>query len=196
MIVLLKYRIYQMVLNDWQRGKLPFFVPPPGCALEPKPEGGEATTEDQPEEEEPEADDDNDDDDNDDDGDVAVEDGSDAETTCTTDTTRTTDTTQTTDSLFENVKFKDYDEGDGGASLPGGGSERSTPVRRPPPINLQAGLEKTRVFFNQPSGFFGFFWGFFGFFNICAQKRGVLRVFFGFKNTFRCIQTLNYNHSY
>ncbi len=27
-----------MVLNDWQRGKLPFFVPPPGCHLEPNPE--------------------------------------------------------------------------------------------------------------------------------------------------------------
>ena len=28
-----------MVLNDWQRGKLPYFVPPPGCMLEPRPEG-------------------------------------------------------------------------------------------------------------------------------------------------------------
>ncbi len=175
-----------MVLNDWQRGKLPFFVPPPGCALEPKPEGGEVTTEDQPEEEEPEADDDNDDDDNDDDGDVAEEDGSDAETTCTTDTTRTTDTTQTTDSLFENVKFKDYDEGGESAPLPGGGSERSTPVRRPPPINLQAELGKIRVLKkNQPSGFFVFFlvflvfcfFWFFGFFYIFAQKRELLGFF-------------------
>jgi hypothetical protein len=185
-----------MVLNDWQRGKLPFFVPPPGCALEPKPEGGgELTTEDQPDEEEPEADDDNDDDDNDED--EEVEEGSDAETTCTTDTTQTTDTTKTTDSLFENVKFKDYDEG-GDAPLPGGGSERSTPVRRPPPINLQAGLEKTRVYYiKKPAQwffwvfgffcffcffwFFGFlvfwfFWFFWFFLYICPEER-VFRVF-------------------
>jgi nuclear GTP-binding protein len=32
--------VSKMVLNDWQRGKLPFFVPPPGCMLEPKPEDG------------------------------------------------------------------------------------------------------------------------------------------------------------
>jgi hypothetical protein len=154
MIVFAKYHIFQMVLNDWQRGKLPFFVPPPGCALEPKPEGGgEPTTEDQLDEE-PEADDDGDDDDNNEDEEVAEEEeGSDAETTCTTDTARTTDTTQTTDSLFENVKFKDYDEG-GDAPLPSGGSERSTPVRRPPPINLQAGLEKTRFFFLTSPWFF------------------------------------------
>jgi hypothetical protein len=167
-----------MVLNDWQRGKLPFFVPPPGCALEPKPEGGEPTTEDKPEEEEPEADDDDNDDDNDDE-DEEVEEGSDAETTCTTDTTRTTDTTQTTDSLFENVKFKDYDEGGESASLPGGGSERSTPVRRPPPINLQVGLEKTWVFYTKktsPVGFLVFFWVFW-FFYTFAQKREFLGFF-------------------
>ncbi len=52
---------------------------------------------------------------------------------------------------------------------------------------------------NQPSRFFVFL-GFFGFFlvflvfYIFAQKRGFLG-FFSFKNTFRCIQTLNYNHS-
>merc|ERR1719295_2176997 len=27
-----------MVLNDWQRGKLPYFIPPPGCNLQPKPD--------------------------------------------------------------------------------------------------------------------------------------------------------------
>jgi hypothetical protein len=51
-------------------------------------------------------------------------------------------------------------------------------------------------------GFFGFFWvflgflvflGFFGFF--CPDER-VFRVFCSFTNTLRCIQTLNYNHSY
>jgi hypothetical protein len=35
--------------------------------------------------------------------------------------------------------------------------------------------------------------GFFGFF--CPDER-VFRVFSSFMNTFRCIQTLNYNHSY
>jgi hypothetical protein len=43
--------------------------------------------------------------------------------------------------------------------------------------------------------FLGFFFGFFGFFYIFAQK-GEFLGFFSFKNTFRCIQTLNYNHSY
>jgi hypothetical protein len=55
-----------------------------------------------------------------------------------------------------------------------------------------AGLEKTRVFLKKPSpvGFFGFFLFFF------AQTRGFLGFFSSFTNTFRCIQTLNYNHSY
>ena len=35
--------VAKMVLNDWQRGKLPFFTPPPGCEQLPKPEG-EATS--------------------------------------------------------------------------------------------------------------------------------------------------------
>ncbi len=60
-------------------------------------------------------------------------------------------------------------------------------------LHLDAGLEKTRVFLkNQAQCFFGFF----GFLYIFAQKR-VFRAFsVSFKNTFRCIQTLNYNHSY
>merc|ERR1711860_249012 len=28
--------VAKMVLNDWQRGKIPFFVPPPGCEMPPK----------------------------------------------------------------------------------------------------------------------------------------------------------------
>jgi uncharacterized membrane protein YdjX (TVP38/TMEM64 family) len=65
---------------------------------------------------------------------------------------------------------------------------------------FQAGLEKTCFFFNQPIGFFGFFILFL-FFIFCfflyifAQKREFLG-FFSFKNTLRCIQTLNFNHSY
>ena len=30
--------VAKMVLNDWQRGKIPFFVPPPGCEMPPKNE--------------------------------------------------------------------------------------------------------------------------------------------------------------
>ncbi len=55
-----------------------------------------------------------------------------------------------------------------------------------------SGLKK-----NQPSGFFGGFFGFFGFFFgfFCPEER-VFWGFFSFTNTFGCIQTLNYNHSY
>ncbi len=70
------------------------------------------------------------------------------------------------------------------------------------PLPYQAGLEKN-VFFFKPSPvvflgflvFWVFFW-FFGFFYIFAQKKEEFLGFFSFKNTFRCIQTLNYNHSY
>jgi len=66
---------------------------------------------------------------------------------------------------------------------------------------LKAGLEKTRVFLKKPSpvGFFGFFWVFWvflGFFGFFGPDERVFRVFFSFTNTFGCIQTLNYNHSY
>jgi nuclear GTP-binding protein len=30
--------ISKMILNDWQRGKIPFFIPPPGCEFPPLPE--------------------------------------------------------------------------------------------------------------------------------------------------------------
>jgi nuclear GTP-binding protein len=38
--------VAKMVLNDWQRGKIPFFVPPPGCEFPPAPpkEGESAAT--------------------------------------------------------------------------------------------------------------------------------------------------------
>jgi hypothetical protein len=53
-------------------------------------------------------------------------------------------------------------------------------------------------FFKKPSpvGFLGFFWVFLGFFGIFCPDGRVFRVFFSFTNSFRCIQTLNYNHSY
>ncbi len=53
----------------------------------------------------------------------------------------------------------------------------------------QAGLEKTRIFLKKDPAqriFLGFF---------CPEER-VFMFFFNFKNTFRCIQTLNYNHFY
>jgi hypothetical protein len=51
----------------------------------------------------------------------------------------------------------------------------------------------------QPSGFFWVFLGFlgfFGFFWVFWPRREGFSVFFSFTNTFRCIQTINYNHSY
>jgi hypothetical protein len=64
---------------------------------------------------------------------------------------------------------------------PGGGELAA--VGHPPAPG--PGLEKTWFFKNktQPSVFFLIFWFLF-------------LGFFSFKNTFRCIQTLNYNHSY
>lgn len=48
--------VAKMVLNDWQRGKLPFFVPPPGCEMEPRPVGGEKEEEVEEEDDEEEED--------------------------------------------------------------------------------------------------------------------------------------------
>merc|ERR1711983_332310 len=90
--------VSKVVLNDWTRGKLPFFTPPPGCMMEPRPEGSqeeEAENEDEDEEEE-ESDAE------------AEEEYNEDEVESDTDTVHTTDTVQTTDtvdSLHENVKF-------------------------------------------------------------------------------------------
>ena len=47
--------VAKMVLNDWQRGKLPFFTPPPGCEQLPQqpaaPEEAQEETSDKQEEE-------------------------------------------------------------------------------------------------------------------------------------------------
>merc|ERR1719474_2164298 len=86
----------KMVLNDWTRGKLPYFTPPPGCMIEPRPdeEGDEADEDlDDTNVEEVEEDEDLD--------------NSDTETVATTDTT---ETTETVDSLFENVRFPKEEE--------------------------------------------------------------------------------------
>ena len=83
--------VSKIVLNDFNRGKLPFFTPPPGCMMEPKPEKieedendyEENDEEDEEEEEEEEVHDD----------DIV---DSDADTV---------ETEGTVDSLFETVKF-------------------------------------------------------------------------------------------
>jgi len=93
--------VSKMVLNDWQRGKLPYFVPPIGCMKMPAVEkGGEDEAEGAAEEtfeEEEDADADNDED---------VDDAeSDNETVDTENTVDTTATTDTVDSLYEDVRF-------------------------------------------------------------------------------------------
>lgn len=115
--------VSKMVLNDWQRGKLPYFIPPPGCSLQPKPD----SQSDDEEEEDVEVEEDNQEDEGDDVEDVAedetLEDDSDNETTCTN------DTSVTADSLFESVKFDKEDE-----------EEEEDALMRPPPSlpeNLQ-----------------------------------------------------------
>merc|ERR1719429_95572 len=53
--------VSKMVLTDWNRGKLPFFTPPPGCMMEPRPEGeAEVPEDDAEEDEEDEEEEDND----------------------------------------------------------------------------------------------------------------------------------------
>jgi hypothetical protein len=55
--------------------------------------------------------------------------------------------------------------------------------------DTRQGWKKTRVKKKyQPSGFFCVLWFFLVFLYICPEER-VFRVFFSFKNTFRCIQT-------
>merc|ERR1711978_847538 len=90
--------VSKMVLNDWTRGKLPFFTPPPGCMMEPKPEKIE---EDENDEEEYDQEDDEEEEDEEEevqDDDIADSD------------TDTVETKDTVDSLFENVKFPEDHE--------------------------------------------------------------------------------------
>jgi len=116
----------KMVLNDWQRGKLPFFVPPPGCMLEPRQEdddgeemdfeediyveapeletndeeniteNGEEEQLDQTNEQENESE--------------ADDNDSDTETNYTCDTEGTMDSALNEDPLYENIKFADMDK--------------------------------------------------------------------------------------
>merc|ERR1719264_512911 len=92
--------VSKMVLNDWQRGKLPYFVPPIGCMKMPAVEKGgedeaEGAAEETLEEEDTDANDDEDVDDAE----------SDNETVDTENTVDTTATTDTVDSLYEDVRF-------------------------------------------------------------------------------------------
>jgi len=94
--------VAKMVLNDWQRGKLPYFVPPIGCMKMP------AEVEKKGEEDEAEGaveealEDEDEDANNDEDVDDAESDNETVDTENTVDTTATTDTV---DSLFEDVRF-------------------------------------------------------------------------------------------
>merc|ERR1712037_163639 len=88
--------VSKMVLNDWQRGKLPYFVPPIGCMKMPAVEDdAEGAAEETLEEEDADANDDEDVDDAE----------SDNETVDTENTVDTTATTDTVDSLYEDVRF-------------------------------------------------------------------------------------------
>jgi len=92
----------KMVLNDWTRGKLPYFTPPPGCMMEPRSdevndeleEDADDIVLDEAEELEDEEEED----------DLADSD------TDTVETNDTTVTTETVDSLFENVRFPKEEE--------------------------------------------------------------------------------------
>jgi len=87
--------VAKMVLNDWQRGKLPFFVPPPGCEMEPRPARGEEEEEEEEEDEEEE----------DDGGESEVEDLEDEEEGVDYDSdNETAETNKTTDNLFDTHK--------------------------------------------------------------------------------------------
>ena len=92
--------VAKMVLNDWQRGKLPYFVPPIGCMKMPAvekegEEEAEGAAEETLEDENADANDDEDVDDAE----------SDNETVDTENTVDTTATTDTVDSLYEDVRF-------------------------------------------------------------------------------------------
>jgi len=116
--------VSKMVLNDWQRGKLPYFIPPPGCNLQPKPDSqSDDEEEDVDEEDVNEEGEDAAEDETLEDVDETLADDSDNETTCTNDTSVTT-----ADSLFESVKFDKEEE------------EEDNALMRPPPSlpeNLQ-----------------------------------------------------------
>jgi len=88
--------VSKIVLNDFNRGKLPFFTPPPGCMMEPKP--------DNLEEEEEDENDFEDDDDEEEQEEEEEEDVPDDEDVIESDTD-TVETKDTVDSLFETVKF-------------------------------------------------------------------------------------------
>merc|ERR1711892_1195591 len=88
--------VSKMVMNDWTRGKLPYFTPPPGCMFEPKPEGGIEEEEDNVVDEEEE----HEELENEEDEDDLVD--SDTDTVATADTT---ETPEIVDSLFENMRF-------------------------------------------------------------------------------------------
>jgi len=98
--------VAKMVLNDWQRGKLPYFVLPTGC--QPRPNQNESENHENNDEESDEGDES----DNDETESLAADDTADLSDVESDATTDTVDTTKTEDSLFEIVKFpEDNEEG-------------------------------------------------------------------------------------
>merc|ERR1711962_1666413 len=98
--------VAKMVLIDWQRGKLPYFVPPIGCMKMPAEidQNTDDTADEVPEDT---LEDDNGDADED------VDDAeSDSETVQTENTVDMTATTETVDSLYEDVRFAREEEED------------------------------------------------------------------------------------
>merc|ERR1712110_1145144 len=99
--------VSKMVLTDWNRGKLPFFTPPPGCMMEPRPEGAVEDTE---EEEEDDVEDEEEEQEEVADDELDLPDDDAESDTDTVQTTDTNQTSETVDSLFEDVKFRREDE--------------------------------------------------------------------------------------
>merc|ERR1719228_2771110 len=98
--------VAKMVLNDWQRGKLPYFVPPPGCELEPKPDNQEE--EDEGDEEEDENDVENEDEIDDDDEiieNLGEEEEANSDDDSDNDTVLTNETNETVDSLYQDARI-------------------------------------------------------------------------------------------
>jgi len=114
----------KIMLNDFMRGKLPYFTPPPGCMLEPRPdddegevlefeedidiEQGEMETMDEVNDEAEQIE--QDDKEVDDNSEVEDSDNETTYTCDTMDTEGTVDSSVTTDSLYENVKWAREDK--------------------------------------------------------------------------------------
>jgi len=99
-------KLSKIVLNDWNRGKLPFFVPPTGCSFEPKPDNSDEANNENAEEDDNEE-----------------EDKSEEESETEETVEPVQEDTEEKDNLFENVKFPEDKEE----------SEEAVPIKTPKP---------------------------------------------------------------